>query len=139
VLCDFLERRLGLRFGYRAIAASCLAVTAVLLYAMTNVQDATLVVVLAGASFAVMDLMLPSAWAMCMAIGGRNGATATGLMNTLGNFGGFVCAAAFGYIVQASGSYDLPVQCVALMVLVSAGLFALVDCTRGVADRADAP
>lgn len=134
VLCDYLEKKLGLRFGYRVIAASCLAVTAVLLYAMTNVQNAMLVVLLASASFAVMDLMLPSAWAMCMTIGGRAGATATGLMNSLGNFGGFVCAAAFGYIVQSSGNYDLPVQCVALMVLVSAGLFALVDCTRGVAD-----
>ena len=134
VLCDFLERRLGLRFGYRVIAAGCLATTAVLLYAMTHARDAASVVLLAGASFAVMDLMLPSAWAMCMTIGGCNGATATGLMNSLGNLGGFVCAAAFGYIVQASGDYDLPVQCVALMVLVAAALFALVDCTRGVAD-----
>lgn len=136
VLCDFLERRIGLRFGYRVIAATCLIGTALLLYLMTQAQEAVLVVLLAGAAFAVMDLMLPSAWAMCMTIGGRYGATATGMMNTLGNFGGFVSAAAFGYIVQASGSYDLPVQCIALMVLVSAGLFALVDCTRGVADTA---
>jgi hypothetical protein len=66
-------------------------------------------------------------------------------MNTLGNFGGFVCAAAFGYIVEASGDYDVPVRCVALMVLIASGLFALVDCTRGfteaahAVDKADAP
>ena len=100
---------------------------------MTQVWSPAAVILLAGASFAVMDLMLPSAWAMCMTLGGRYGGTATAVMNTLGNLGGFVCAVAFGYIVDATGSYDLPVQGVAAAVLIASGLFALVDCTRGYA------
>ena len=135
VLCDWLEVRLGIRVGYRLIASLCLLTTAVLLYAMTHVHDATVVIVLAAASFAVMDLMLPSAWAMCMTIGGRHGGTATAVMNTLGNFGGFVCAVAFGYLVEGTGDYDLPVRGVAAMVLIAGGLFALIDCTRGFAER----
>jgi nitrate/nitrite transporter NarK len=133
VLCDGLEKRLGARRGYRLIASVCLALSALLLFAMTQVQVAIGAIALAGASFAVMDLMLPSAWAMCMTIGGRYGGTATAVMNTLGNFGGFVCAVAFGYIVDRTGDYDLPVQAVAAMVMISAGLFALIDCTRGFA------
>jgi nitrate/nitrite transporter NarK len=72
---------------------------------------------------------------MCMTIGGRSGGTATAVMNTLGNLGGFLCAVAFGYIVEATGNYDLPVVCVAAMVLISAGLFGSVDCTRGLAEE----
>jgi MFS family permease len=139
VLCDWLERRLGARRGYRLIASSCLAATAVLLFAMAEVRSPAVVILLAGASFAVMDLMLPSAWAMCMTIGGRCGGTATAVMNTLGNFGGFVCAVAFGYIVEGTGNYDLPVMGVAAMMLVSAGLFASIDCTRGLTEDSSSP
>ncbi|MDB5675394.1 MAG: transporter [Sphingomonas bacterium] len=139
VLCDWLERRIGIGRAYRLIAATCLATTAVLMFALAHVQNGVAVILLAGASFGVMDLMLPSAWAMCMAIGGRLGGTATAVMNTFGNFGGFVCAAAFGYIVKGAGDYDLPLQCVAAMVLVSAGLFALVDCTRGFTSGSESP
>ena len=57
-------------------------------------------VVLATLGLGVMDLMLPSAWAMCMSIGGSYGGTATGIMNTAGNLGGWVGAIVlFGYIV----------------------------------------
>jgi nitrate/nitrite transporter NarK len=134
VLCDWLERRLGARRGYRLIAGGCLLATAMLLFAMAEVHSAVAVILLAGASFGVMDLMLPSAWAMCMTIGGRCGGTATAVMNTLGNLGGFVCAVVFGYIVEGTGNYDLPVIGVAAMVLVSAGLFGAIDCTRGLAE-----
>jgi nitrate/nitrite transporter NarK len=95
-----------------------------------------MVVVLAAASFAVMDLMLPSAWAMCMSIGGRYGGTATGFMNMLGNLGGFICTVATGYIIAGTGSYDLPVQGIALMVLIAAGLFAVIDSSKGFDQKA---
>lgn len=131
VLCDWLDRRIGMRVAYRLIAATCLAATAVLMFAMTQAQGDLAVVLLAGASFGAMDLMLPSAWAMCMAIGGRFGGTASGVMNTAGNLGGFICSVAFGYVVAATGNYDLPLQGVALMVVVAAALFAVIDCTRG--------
>jgi len=131
VLADRLAERIGMRRAYSRIAATCLVVTAALLVAMSLVQSKVAVVLIAGASFAVMDLMLPSAWAMCMAIGGRYGGTATAVMNTAGNIGGFLCTIIFGYIVAATGDYDLPVQGVALMVFVAAMIFSRIDCTRG--------
>jgi nitrate/nitrite transporter NarK len=78
-----------------------------------------------------MDLMLPSAWAMCMSIGGRYGGTASGVMNTAGNLGGFVCTVVIGYMIGATGNYSLPVQGVALMVLIAAVIFSRIDCTKG--------
>ncbi len=131
VLCDRMAARIGIRNAYRLIASVCLTGTAALLVAMSLATDKLVIVALAGAAFMVMDLMLPAAWAMCMAIGGRYGGTASGVMNTAGNLGGFVCSVAFGYVVQATNNYDLPLQGVAAMVLVAAGLFALIDCTKG--------
>lgn len=138
VLCDRLAARIGIRRAYKAIAAVCLTLTAVLLVALSLATAKLAVLLLAGMAFMVMDLMLPSAWAMCMAIGGRHGGTASGVMNTSGNIGGFVCAVAFGHIVAVTGNYALPLQGVALMVLIAAGLFTLIDCTKGF-DRKIAP
>ncbi|WP_448664047.1 MFS transporter [Sphingomonas sp. CJ20] len=131
VLCDRLAARIGIRNAYRLIASVCLVGTAALLVAMSLATSKIAIVALAGAAFMVMDLMLPAAWAMCMAIGGRYGGTASGVMNTAGNLGGFVCSVAFGYVVAATGNYNLPLQGVALMVVIAAALFAMIDCTRG--------
>jgi MFS transporter, ACS family, glucarate transporter len=136
-LADRLAQRVGIRRAYNLITTGCLTITAGLLVLMSLVTSKVAVVVLAGASFAVMDLMLPSAWAMCMTIGGRYGGTATGVMNTAGNLGGFVCTVIFGYIVAATGNYDLPVQGVAAMVLIAAGIFWTIDCTKGFDSKAD--
>ena len=138
VLCDRLAARIGIRNAYRLIASTCLTITAVLLVMLSLASGKLAIVVLAGAAFAVMDLMLPAAWAMCMAIGGRYGGTASGVMNTAGNLGGFVCTVAIGYIIAGTGDYGLPLQGVALMVLISAGLFAMIDCTKGL-DHKPAP
>src|SRR5512146_1764324 len=104
-LCDRLGVRVGLRAATRAITFGCLAVSAALLLSMSLARGHAEVIALSSASFAVMDLMLPAAWAMCMSIGGPHGGLATGVMNTAGQVGGVLCTLVFGYIVGASGSY----------------------------------
>jgi MFS family permease len=136
VLCDRLAERVGIRRAYSLIACVCLTGTAALLVAMSLAHGKVAIIVLAGAAFMVMDLMLPAAWAMCMAIGGRFGGTASGVMNTAGNIGGFICSVAFGYVVAATGNYDLPLQGVAAMVLIAAAIFAFIDCTKGLDHKA---
>jgi MFS family permease len=131
ILCDRAVARLGMRRAYSLITLCCLLCTAALLVAMSMASGKVAVIVLAGAAFAIMDLMLPSAWAMCMAIGGRHGGVATGMMNTAGNIGGFLCTVIFGYVVAATGDYDLPLRGVAMCVAVAALLFFVTDCTRG--------
>ena len=137
VICDRLGLRIGLRRATRLMTAGCLTVGAVLLFAMSVATDRAAVVVLASAGFATMDLMLPAAWAMCMSIGGSHGGAATGVMNTAGQAGGVLCTLAFGYIVGATGNYELPVRAVALMVLIAAVVFACVDCTAGLTAESD--
>jgi MFS family permease len=137
VLCDKLAARIGMRNASRAITSGCLGVTACLLVGMSVATSRALVVVLASASFAVMDPMLPTAWAMCMCIGGRWGGTATGMMNTAGQAGGLMCTILFGYIVAATGDYELPLRVVAASVVISALIFARIDCTAGIAHEAN--
>ena len=132
VLGDRLSLRWGVKTALRVIPSVCLTFTAFILMAMANAHGKVAVVVLSSLGFGMMDLMLPSAWAMCMAIGGRSSGTATGMMNTAGQAGGFLCTVLFGYIVEATGSYDAPLWFIAGMVLIAAFVFSRIDCTRGV-------
>jgi nitrate/nitrite transporter NarK len=131
ILSERLVLRFGRRITYRTVTAVCLTVAACLLIAMSLVRSHTAVIALASCGFGVMDLMLPAAWAMCMSLGGSFGGTASGLMNTAGNLGGWICTVAFGYTVSATGNYNLPVRAIAAMVVLAAVLFACIDCTRG--------
>lgn len=133
-LCDRLGLRYGFRTAYRTITFTSLALTSVMLVGMSVATSQFAIVVFATASFAIMDLMLPAAWAMCMAIGGAYGGVASGVMNTSGQAGGFLCTLVFGYIVSGTGNYNVPVQVVAVMVLIAAVLFSRVDCTAGLKD-----
>ena len=133
VVSERLVQRHGRRVTYRWVTSSCLAVTAVLLLAMSEVRNHVAIIALATIGFGVMDLMLPSAWAMCMSLGGQLGGTATGVMNTAGNLGGWLCTVIFGYVVAATGNYNIPLRGVAVMVLLAAVLFSRVDCTKGLA------
>jgi MFS family permease len=128
--------RYGRRRTYRWVTSVCLAVSSGLLLSMSLVRGHAAIVLLATFGFGVMDLMLPSAWAMCMSLGGRYGGTATGVMNTAGNLGGWFCTIAFGYVVKATGDYNLPLRAVAAMVLLGAVVFSQVDCTKGLSDEA---
>jgi MFS transporter, ACS family, glucarate transporter len=136
-LGDSLSARWGAK-ALRWIPVVCLTLTAALLIAMALCNGKIAVVALSSAGFGMMDLMLPSAWALCLAIGGRLSGTATGMMNTAGQAGGFLCTLLFGYIVHVTGSYNLPLWFIAGMVLISAGIFTRIDCTQSVDDGAQA-
>ena len=60
------------------------------------------------------------------------------MMNTAGQAGGFLCTVLFGYVVERTGSYNLPLVFIASMVLVSALIFARIDCTQTIDAEASA-
>ena len=130
-----MVERYGRRSTYRWITSVCLTVSGGLLLAMSEARSHTAIIVLATLGFGVMDLMLPSAWAMCMSLGGHFGGTATGIMNTAGNLGGWLCTVLFGYVVAATGNYNFPLRAVAAMVLIAAAIFSRVDCTKGLTEE----
>jgi MFS transporter, ACS family, glucarate transporter len=133
-LSDRLVERYGMKVAYRRVTSLCLLVAGVLFVVLGLVHGAVLVVATFSICFGVMDLMLPAAWAMCLNLGGTCGGTATAVMNTAGNLGGLLCTLLFGYVIRATGNYNLPLFAIATVLLISAGLFSQVDCTRGLSD-----
>ncbi|MFZ0591460.1 MAG: MFS transporter, partial [Bryobacteraceae bacterium] len=133
-LCDRLVVRFGLKAGRRLVGVASLAASALLLVGMTMSRDHTTIVVFSSFGFGVADLMLPAAWAVCLDIGGTRAGLVTGVMNTAGQLGGFVCSVLFGYVVKATGSYNVPVWAVAAMVMTAAILFSRIDPTHQLVD-----
>ncbi len=130
LISDRLVTRWGLRLGRVVPACASLAISALLLLAMTFTRDRTAIVILSALGFGVADIMLPVSWAVCLDIGCNYAGVVTGTMNTAGQLGGFVCAVLFGYIVQATGNYNAPLWIIAGMVMLGAFLFSRIDPTR---------
>lgn len=129
-LSDRMVASFGLKAARRLVGSTSLLVSSLLLIGMTLTHNRTAIVVLSSLCFGVADLMLPTAWALCLDIGGECSGVVTGMMNSAGNFGGVACSVVFGYVVQATGNYSYPVWGVAAMVLVAAILFTRIDATR---------
>ena len=130
VLGDVAVRRFGLRHGRAVVGSSCLLAAAALLVATALTRDRQVAVVLLSLGFGVLDLMLPSAWALCLDISGAHAGAVSGAMNTAGQFGGFLCTVLFGYLVSRFDNYDLPLFVIAGMVTLSAFLFTRIDASR---------
>jgi MFS family permease len=129
-LSDAAARKLGPRRGRTLVGSLSLSVAACLLIATGLSSEKTSVIVLLSLGFGVMDLMLPSAWAICLDMGGRHAGAVTGAMNTAGQAGGFLCTIVFGYVVGYFHDYNLPLFIIAFMLLCSAALFSLIDPAR---------
>jgi len=130
VVSDSLVKRYGLKFGRRVVLSIALIVGSGMLMGMSLVSGKAAVVALACLGFGVTDLMLPSAWSLCLDIGGEFAGTVSGVMNTAGQFGGALCTVLFGYMIRMTGSYNKPLWLVAFMVLCAALIFARVDASK---------
>ena len=129
-LGDIAVRRFGAKNGRRLIGCTSLSCGALILLATAMTADQTASMILISLGLGVTDLMLPSAWAICVDIGGPFTGSVTGAMNTAGQVGGFLCTVLFGYIVAATGSYEIPLLVIAVMLTIAAALFSRIDASR---------
>ena len=126
-LTDRLSKKYGIKTGRKALGSTSLAVSAVCMFLAAFIPGKMAVFVFLSLCFGIFDLMLPSAWALCIDLGKQHAGTLSGAMNTAGNIGGFCCGILFGELVQQSGNYNLPLYLIAVMLLVSALLFAFIN------------
>ena len=126
-LTDKLTHRYGIKIGRKALGSTSLAVSAVCMFLAAFIPGKMAVFVLLSLCFGIFDLMLPSAWALCIDLGKQHAGTLSGAMNTAGNIGGFCCGILFGQLVQDSGDYNLPLYMIAVMLIISAVLFAFIN------------
>ncbi len=131
-LTDKLTQKYGIKVGRKALGSTSLAVSAVCMFLAAFIPGKMAVFVFLSLCFGIFDLMLPSAWALCIDLGKRHAGTLSGAMNTAGNLGGFCCGILFGELVQQSGNYNLPLYMIAVMLIVSAVLFAFINPEKSV-------
>ena len=126
-LTDRLTQRYGIKVGRKALGSTSLAVSALCMFLAAFIPGKMAVFVFLSLCFGIFDLMLPSAWALCIDLGKHHAGTVSGAMNTAGNIGGFCCGILFGQLVQQSGNYNLPLYMIAVMLIISAVLFAFIN------------
>jgi len=88
-----------------------------------------------GNNYAAFDFMLPSAWAVCLDIAGKRVGAVSGAMNMAGQAGGFSGSVVFGYVVGATGSYDVPLLFLAGLTGLAALSWLKIDPTRPLLER----
>ena len=133
-LTDKISAKYGLKVGRKALGTSSLAISAVCMFLAAFIPGKMAVFVFLSLCFGIFDLMLPSAWALCIDLGKQHAGAISGAMNTFGNIGGFFCGILFGYLVQASGNYNLPLYMIAGMLLISALLFSFINPTKPIVE-----
>ncbi|MBP5171776.1 MAG: MFS transporter [Bacteroidales bacterium] len=131
-ITDRLTAKYGLKVGRKAVGSAALVISAVCMFLAAFIPGKMQVFVFLSLCFGIIDLMLPSAWALCIDLGKKYAGALSGAMNTAGNLGGFVCATIFGYLVSASGNYNLPLYLIAAMLIISAILFFFIDPTQSI-------
>ena len=133
-LTDKISARYGLKVGRKAVGTTSLALSAVCMFLAAFIPGKMAVFIFLSLCFGIFDLMLPSAWALCIDLGKQHAGSISGAMNTFGNVGGFFCGILFGYLVQASGNYNLPLYMIAAMLLISAVLFSFINPTKPIVE-----
>jgi MFS transporter, ACS family, glucarate transporter len=130
IVSDYLVKRLGLKWGRRAVGCTGLAASALFMGLTFLTTGKIASVVLLSCAYAGSDFMLPVAWAVCLDIGRKYAGAVTGSMNMAGQAGSFLSAAAFGYLIEGFQTYNAPLLPMAGMLLVSAVLWLKIDPTE---------
>lgn len=134
---DYLIRKLGLKWGRRAVGATGLAFSAVCMLATSLTAGKLASVLLLSCAYAGSDFMLPVAWAVCLDVGRRYAGAMTGAMNMSGQIGSFLSSVVFGYLVKYFGTYDAVLYPMAAMLILSAGLWMKIDATQQLAPETE--
>lgn len=124
---DALVRRFGLRRG-RGIAGSAgLAVAAFCILGAVFASHKYLTLALLGLGYAGITFQQPAVWAVCLDVGRDHAGFVSGAMNTAGQVGSFLLSVSYGYLVAATGSYDIPLLVVAAMLLAGVLVWRAID------------
>lgn len=121
VLSDRIFRRTGnLRLARGAILFLGLAGSLMFIVPMTSTADAINAVILLSLSFFFLELTNAVLWSLPLDIAGKYAGTAGGMMNTGFGLAGMVSPVVFGYLIERTGSYDLPFMISAALLGVGA-------------------
>jgi MFS family permease len=131
-LTDRLAKSHGLKIARCGVGATGYALSALLLFIITQVASNTVAAVLLALAQSSAALTISAAWSVCLDVGRRNAGIVTGFMNTFGNVGGTIAPLVTGYAVEHYGSWNLPFYLMAAVFALGAALWLLVNPHRSV-------
>jgi ACS family glucarate transporter-like MFS transporter len=131
---DYLVKKKGLTFGRRYVGMFGLVMAGILMIVGTYAENNTLAIILLGLGLAFKDFTLPVAWAVASEIGGKHGGAVSGTMGMAGQLGSVVMAIAFGYILTATNSYEIPVRLIGCVVVLGGFLWLKIDANKPILD-----
>jgi nitrate/nitrite transporter NarK len=124
---DRLVKRIGLRWGRRAPAASGLLAAGILLAVAALAESNAISLAALALSFGAADLVLAVCWATCIDLGKQNAGAVAGTMNSFGQIGGMVSPFLLGWLLEKRGSWTLPLLISAGYYGLSAALWLVID------------
>jgi nitrate/nitrite transporter NarK len=93
----------------------------------TFVADLNTSIVVLAFGLAFKDFTLPVSWATSADIGGQHSGVVAGAMGMAGQLGSTIMSIAFGYILAATGSWDMPVRIIGLVVILGGFLWLRIN------------
>jgi MFS family permease len=124
---DALVRRFGVRRGRRTMGMTGAGLSALAMTAAALTPDKFLALVFLAVSYLGVTVIQPTAFAVCLDIAPHHGGAVAGAMNTAAQVGAFLSSIAYGYLVALTGSYDLPLLPMIVMLAFSAALWLKID------------
>jgi ACS family D-galactonate transporter-like MFS transporter len=119
VISDFIYKRTGnLKLARRALLVIGLGGALLFIMPAIYTKTALTAVILLAASFFFLELTNAVLWSLPLDIAGKYAGTAGGMMNTGFGVAGMISPAVFGFLIQTTGSYEVP-------FLISGGLLAV--------------
>jgi MFS family permease len=127
---DFLLKRFGLKAARRRVGIIGLASGGLfaLLAALTLSKVGTLL--LLCLSFAGISFNQSMTFPICIDVARKFPGSMGGAMNTAVQVGSFLSSVAFGYLVKASGNYNLPLFLMAFVLGLGALIWLKIDPTH---------
>ena len=129
---DYLAKQKGLKFGRRYVGMFGLVMAGICMLIGSFIRDMNIAIIFLALGLAFKDFTLPVSWAVATDIGGKHAGAISGTMGMAGQLGSAIMASAFGFILQETGSYELPVRIIGCLVILGGFLWLRIDASKPV-------
>ncbi len=132
---DIIYKRTGnLKIARRAMLVIGLGGALVFILPVVGTKNPLTAVALLSASFFFLELTNAVLWSLPMDIAGAYAGTAGGMMNTGFGVAGMISPIVFGFLIQTTGSYQVPFASSAVLLAIGIVASLFIDPTRKVGD-----
>lgn len=138
VTSDSIYRRTGnLKLARRSVLVVGLVGSLVCVIPAVYTGSAMMAVFLLSVSFFFLELTNAVLWSLPIDIAGKFAGTAGGMMNTGFGVAGMISPLVFGFLIDKTGSYQLPFLISAGLLAIGAACALLIDPTRKLDDEVE--